>query len=455
MNQTTLQSSPSYLVSNGNLIDGTGSKAQNNSSVLIDRGVIYLFCALAEQRAKEVDQLVTVDAAGGTIMPGLIDCHCHISFDEPRSNDELFFHRREGLATLVAAANARKVLRAGVTSFFDANCIFDVGLDLRDGIEGGVVEGRRMATGGNVLITSVAGTAGRLLPESGKLGYAVMVETIDDIVREVRRQAKKGVDWIKVHVSGLPTRRTMLGAESGEVQAWRFEELKAVCDVAHSLGLPVVGHCRDAQSTYDATAAGFDMLLHATYMDERALEIVSDKKIPIVPTLTFQANLADFGDRVGASPHLQKIFRDEIQESSIMLRKAFEAGVPILSGSESGFSIVPYGQWHYRELELFVENLGMTPLQAIRSATQEGGRVFGLDGKLGAIKESFIADVLVVNGDPSADLKVLAKHGNIKHIFKNGLKVDQSQPLAESWQLPGWRVVEFSSQVLTNEIAEQ
>ena len=91
-------------------------------------------------------------ASGCRVLPGMIDSHCHISFDHPNSNDELFFHRRYGLAALVAGVNAQKVLRAGFTSFFDADCVFDVGVDLRDAIEGGVIEGPRMTTGGNVLI---------------------------------------------------------------------------------------------------------------------------------------------------------------------------------------------------------------------------------------------------------------------------------------------------------------
>ena len=85
-----------------------------------------------------------------TVMPGLIDAHCHISFDEPSSNDELFFHRREGLAAIIAAANVRKLLAAGVTGFFDADSLWEIGVDLRDAIEAGIVPGPRMATGGSL-----------------------------------------------------------------------------------------------------------------------------------------------------------------------------------------------------------------------------------------------------------------------------------------------------------------
>ena len=144
------------LLANATVIDGTGAAPEL---------VVFLlegqrFTGVGEEaraRAAAGAPVRELDLGGCTLMPGLIDSHCHISFDEPSSNDELFFHRRYGLATLVASVNAQKVLRAGFTSFFDADCIFDVGVDLRDAIEGGVVPGPRMTTGGNVLIIRISG----------------------------------------------------------------------------------------------------------------------------------------------------------------------------------------------------------------------------------------------------------------------------------------------------------
>ena len=210
---------------------------------------------------------------------------------------------------MVASVNAQKVLRAGFTSLFDADCIFDVGVDLRDAIEAGVVQGPRMTTGGNVLINCVGGTASRLLPDRGRRGYGMIVHTRDEIVTEIHRQIKTGVDWIKVHVSGMPIRPH---GHEGEIQTWTLDELKLVCDTAHQLGVPVVGHCRNASSVRDAALAGFDMILHATNMDEHAVRAVIDHRVPLVPTFTFQANLADYGSAIGADPRLQEIFREEI-----------------------------------------------------------------------------------------------------------------------------------------------
>lgn len=441
-------SNSGYLLTNGSVIDGTGAEP-TPADVLIIGDRIEAVGGDVAGRIGTDGEVTVIDVSGCTVMPGMIDSHCHISFDQPSSNDELFFHRRPGLATLVAAVNARKVLRAGFTSFFDADCIFDVGVDLRDAIEAGVVEGPRMATGGNVLINCVGGTASRLLPDAGSRGYARIVHTPDEIITEIHKQIKQGVDWIKVHVSGLPVRA---GRHAGEIQTWSLDELKLVCDTAHNLGVPVVGHCRNASSTRDAALAGFDMILHATYMDEEALAAVVDRQVPLVPTFTFQANLADFGAAIGSDERLREVFRLEITESVDTIRRAYDAGVPLLTGSESGFSLTPYGDWHYRELEVFVDYLGLTPLQALHCATGQGARAMRLEGELGCLKAGFLADVVVFDGDPLADITQLGDRGRFRHIFRGGCEVDFNCAIPESWDIPGWRVSEFSEQVLTREL---
>lgn len=433
-----------FLITNANIIDGMGNNPRKYS-VLIEGEMIRALGEKADSLASQMVNVKSIDAEHCTLMPGLIDAHCHISFDQPTSNDELFFHRREGLAAIVASVNAQKVLRAGVTSIFDADCIYDVSIDLRDAIEGGVVEGPRMSVGGNALITSVGGAAGRLLPNEGRLGYAVITQTPGEIISEVRRQIKLGVDWIKVHISGLPVR----GKAEGELQAWSLEELRLVCDTAHNLGVPVVGHCRNASSTRDAARAGVDMILHATFMDEEALEAVVEANVPLAPTLTFQANIADFGEKVGVDPGLQRIFRDEIIGSTKMLKRAYDEGVPILTGSESGFCLTPYGDWHYRELELFVEHMGLSPLQAIQCATENGARALGMEGQLGCIKEGYLADLILIAGDPLEDIRILGHKDKIVDVFKSGKRIDTERPLPDGWSLPGWKVGAFSQKELS------
>lgn len=431
------------LIENGRLFTAVDDSCREDA-VALD-GTIVATGAEALAWAAGRNDIRRVDAGGCTVMPGLIDAHCHISFDEPQSNDELFFHRREGLAAIVAAHNVRKILRSGVTSLFDADTIFEVSLDVRDAIEGGLVEGPRMTCGGNALFTSVGGTAGLLIPDEGAIGYLRVTRTRDEIVTEIRRQAKRGVDWIKIHVTGLIPRQKA----AGEIQVWTLDELKLAADTAHDLGLPIVGHCRNASSTRDAARAGFDMILHATFMDEEALEAVVERKTPVVPTLTFQAVLADHGARVGASMFLQDLFAREIADSSKQLRRAYDAGVPLLCGTESGFSITPYGEWHWRELQVFVDNIGLSPAEAIICATRESARALGMHGRLGTIAPGMPADVIVVDGDPTKDVTILGRPGAVKHVFKNGVAVDLDTPLPERRALPGWKVSTYSTAAAT------
>jgi imidazolonepropionase-like amidohydrolase len=422
------------------IIDGTGA-APFSASVCIRNDLIT---HIGNYTATDADE--RVDASGLTLMPGLIDAHCHITFDEPSSNDELFFHRREALAAIIAAQNVQKLLAAGVTAFVDPDCIFDIGVDLRDAIEANVITGPRMLTGGNALLTSVGGTAGRLIPDSGRRGYAKIVSSPDEIKAEVRRQIKMGVDWIKVHVTGLLPRQK----HKGEVQAWSLDELKLVCDTAHELGVPVMGHCRNTNSIRDSVLAGMDMLLHATFMDEPTLELVVERKVPIAPTFTFQANLADHGDKVGADEGLREIFRKEIEQSAELIKKAYDNGVPVLCGTESGFSLTPYGDWHYRELEVFVRDLGFTPLEAIAAATSACGDHAGFDGTTGTIAEGKLADLILVDGDPSKDVTILGDKDAIRSVYVGGRKMSIA-PLPERKPISGWRTSQYSSSILTRD----
>jgi imidazolonepropionase-like amidohydrolase len=439
-------SSLSLLIENGNIIDGLGNPPFRGSVVIEGDRIRAVIKAGDPKIAGEFGQ--RIDASGMTIMPGLIDSHCHISFDEPSSNDELFFHRREGLAAIIAARNIQKVYRAGVTGILDADSLYDIGIDLRDAIEAGIIQGPRMSTGGNALLTSAGGTAGRLLPDEGRRGYGQVVNSRDEIVAEVRRQVKRGVDWIKVHVTGMSPRQKC----EGELQVWSYAELKLVTDTAHEIGTPVVGHCRGATSIRDAARAGFDMILHATFMDDEALEAVVEANVPIVPTFTFQANLADHGQMIGASVRLQEIFKREIADSAVMLRKAYDAGVPLLCGSESGFSLTPYGQWHYRELEVFVKDLGLTSLEAIKAATSANAVALQLDGQTGAIEEGRLADIIVVDGDPAANVAVLGEISRIKHVLVGGKSMPLDPIKPDRKDPPDWRVSHYGNRILNYDL---
>ena len=418
--------SGSLLISGGNLIDGTGAEPVRDHALLVRDGRIAAVGrpALDDAQANGVD--ARIDAAGKTVMPGLIDAHTHLSFGEPTGNDELFFHRNEAYSSMLSAYNARKVLRAGVTSVLDADCLWNIGTELRDAVEAGIVEGPRISSGGQALMTCLGGTAGRLVRDEGTTGYATVVDNTDAMVKEIRRQIKYGVNWIKVMASGLiPSMR------GPEVMVWSLHELQTVCDTAHALNTKVVGHCRNAASTRDGARAGMDLIYHSSYMDDEALEAVIENGTALCPTFTLLGNLADYGEKIGSAPELLETFRAEIEVTAAQLNKAHKAGVKILAGSETGFAVTPVGEWHARELEMLVDYIGMTPLEAITAATSNGAFAMRMEGEVGTLEVGSHADVLVIDGDPLADIRILQDKTRISEVIKGGERIDLITPIPE------------------------
>jgi len=433
-------------IANGTLIDGSGA-APRRSDVVIDGDNIVAIGQPGAVASKVPAGATTIEASGCVVMPGLIDAHCHITFDDVQSNDELFFHRPPTTAALLTVFNLPKLLLAGVTSIMDPDTIMGIGPQVRDVVNAGAFAGPRICTGVQALLTSVGGTAGRLIPDDGAVGYAAIVNTIDEMVTTTRRQIKYGADWIKIHATGsIPTRQ-------GEVQVWRLDELKAVCDTAHELGVPVLAHCRNASSTRDAALAGVDLILHASFIDDDGLQAVIDNGAAICPTFTFLANLADYGDRVGAGAGMKEIFQGEIKATAAMLRDAYDAGVPILCGSESGFALTPYGHWHAREMEVLVNELGLSPIEAITCATKNNALAMKMQGQLGVIADGYRADAIVVDGDPAVDVTVLQDRRRLRAVISRGKPFDLTMPWPERATLAGEKVANWAGQILTYDAA--
>ena len=430
-----------YVLVGGTVIDGTGA-APRAASVQLSGERIVAVGDAADAALASGEPIEQIDVAGLTVMPGLIDAHVHITLGEPSSNDELFYRREPATSALLAAYNARKVLQAGVTSFLDVDGLFDIGPALRDSIDAGIVEGPTMKAGTYALMTAVGGTAGRFIPNHGTAAYTEVVRDRDEMVRVVRRQVKDGSDVIKIHVTGsIPTR-------SGEIQVWTREELKVVCDTAHDLGVRVGAHCRGDDATLDSILAGCDLIWHASNMGEASLEAMIEHGVAVAPVFTFLANLADHGAKVGASPTALGMFRDEMEQAGSMLRRAYDAGVPLMCGSESGFSITPYGDWHAREMEVFVEHMGLTSLEAITCGTSTSAIALGQHGEVGTIEPGRRADVLVLEGDPSVDISILGDKSRFRRLFCRGRQVELT-PVPQRALLHGETTMQWSTELLT------
>ena len=420
----------------GKVIDGTGGPAIDNGTVIVVGDSIDWVgeTAAVPERYEGVD-LEHVPSEGRTIMPGLVDGHVHTSFGEAQSEEELALYTPVEYRSMLAAWNVRKVLRAGVTSISDPASTFSIASCLRDAIEAGIVEGPRMAAAGRQ-ITSHQGLEDAFPSwvEFPKGQAGVLVKSRDDIVEEIRLQVKDGVDIIKV--SGSNDSAITAGPVEG--MAFSDEEIALIASETHRLDRKCTVHARTAQSVRATAAAGFDWLQHASYMDSEGLDLVLEKQIPIVPALTLLVNLL-VASEGGAGASSLDVFKREVDAAVENLSNAYRQGASLVLGSETGWSLVPYGEWHARELEIFVTHLGLSPLQAIHAGTGAAAvTVPKYADRIGTLEPGKFADILVIDGDPLIDIRLLQSKSKLVMVMKGGVPVDITTPIPErreySWE---------------------
>lgn len=364
-----------------------------------------------------------IDATGMTVMPGLVDGHMHISFGEAASEEELSLYTPAEYRAIRAAVDAEKALLAGVTSSCDPGGPYQVALAVRDAIQANLIQGPRMACAGKQ-ITTQQGIGDGFPSWIGvpKSSFGALVRNREELIQEIRNEVKDGVDLIKIAGSG---------SSSDEFASFRLEELELAVDEAHRLDRPVTIHARSRQSVEFAAIAGVDWIMHASYMDEPTLEMVLDKNIPILPAMTLLVNSLE-ANREDLSPAVRDRIKRELDAATQILSKAHELGATLIAGSESGFAMTPYGEWHAREMELFVEMLGMTHFEALLAMTHSSSITLPKHREsIGTLTPGKYADVLMVKGSPDQDVRVLQDPEKIQLIIKEGRIVEPWRPQDE------------------------
>ena len=419
---------PDAFVLLGKVIDGTGAPPIESGAVAVMGEQIDWAGPADELPARwQAEGTEIIDCSGRCILPGLVDAHTHLSFGEAQSEEELGIYTSVEYRSMLATYHAAKVLRAGVTSASEAASTYSISVALRDAIEAGIVEGPRLSAAGRQITThqGLEDPFPSWVPfQPGVPG--TLVRNRDEILEAVRLQVKDGIDLVKVSGSA----DAALSNEPLSGAAFRAEEFDLLADEVHRLERHCAVHARTAESVKLAARAGFDWIFHASYMDDEGLDLVGERDIPLVPTLTLLFNMVDAAQgTVGVSA--VDVFKQEIDAACEILTRAHRDGVEIIAGSESGLSLVPFGQWHAREMEIFVTHLGMTPLEAIRAGTLAASKTLpSWRGRIGSIEQGKRADLLVVSADPTVDITVLQQPSKIDMVFKDGRVVDR-QPVTE------------------------
>jgi imidazolonepropionase-like amidohydrolase len=394
------------------LLDGTSNTVRTNVSIIIDKDRIR---EVRDGRAT-VEGAEVIDLGDATVLPGLIDCHTHITMQLSRDSNSPMANlaRRPSATALGATVYARTTLLAGFTTVRDVGAGSFVDVSLRDAINAGTISGPRMfvatqalgITGGHV---DTGGIREDLLPEPGyRQG---IVNSPEDGVRAVRYNAKYGADLIKIAATG----GVLSLSDAGLEQHLTFEEMKAIIDAAHMLGMKVAAHAHGAAGIKAALRAGIDSIEHGSFLDDEAIALFKEHGAYLVPTIIAGKTVENAAKVPGFFP--PRIAEKALKAGPLIQNafgRAYRAGVKIAFGTDAG--VYPHGQ-NAREFEYMVE-AGMPAVEAILAATRNAADLLGQSANIGSLQAGRFADLIAVPGDPTQDIKRLA---NVSFVMKSGV----------------------------------
>jgi len=407
------------VVRAGSVIDGTGSEPIRDGTVMIADGSIGWVGATHSAPAPPPGAEV-IDFPNATLMPGLIDAHTHIMYDRYASSFEIDAKDSIERATINAIANAKKLLLAGFTTIRDVGCRGAIAVSVRNGVNDGSVMGPRIKAAGRI-ITSTGGLADFLSPWlTNRYSMGLVADGVDQVRKAVRTQVKEGVDVIKLEASGHAISRA--GGMSMATMSER--EIRAAVEEAHKYGKQVAVHAQSRAGILNALRAGVDTLEHGSDLDEACIELLLEKDITLVPTISNVYSYTEAGAALGVS---QSIIAEVAKSEASWVRSlslAHEAGVRIAAGSDVG-NRYPNGQ-NAVELEMLVRN-ALSPMEAIVAATQTAAHAVGVVDLTGTLAPGKAGDLIVVAGDPLTDIRVLQDNSKVLFVAKEGAVYKRTQ----------------------------
>ena len=398
---------PTYLTAS-RMIDPASGRVIADPAIIVDEGKVVAVGTKATLAAP--DGAETVDLGAKTILPGLIDMHTHLIGDPTLGGYSGYGETREA-AAIYGVANAEKTLTAGFTTVRNVGAQDFSDVALRDAINAGVVPGPRMyVSGPPVSIIGGHCSDHNLLPNDFHMRGEGVGTGPWEMRANVRNNIKYGADLIKTcSTGGVFSKGTIPGAEQNTI-----EEMAAIVAEAHQRGLKVASHAHGNAGIKNAIKAGVDTIEHASYLDKEAINMAKAKGVYLAMDIYNTEYTQAEGRKNGELEEFLKKDADiaEIQRESF--RAAIKAGAKVVYGTDSG--VYPHGD--NGKQFVWMVKYGMTPMQALKSATSLAAEALGKEKSLGQIKMGYAADIVALDGDPLADMAVME---DIGFVMKEGV----------------------------------
>jgi len=393
------------LIRAGHVIDVHTGNESSDQTIIVTGDSISAIAPTSSTPKQNGDK--EIDLRGMTVLPGLIDVHTHLTMD---TNFDPYHELSTSVAksALIGARNARVTLEAGFTTVRNVGAAGYADVDLRDAINEGLIEGPHMQVSGPPLGITGGHCDDNLLPFEFHQTADGVADGAEAVQHKVRETIKYGADLIKVCATG----GVLSKGDDPQASQYTLEELKAIVADAHRLGRKVAAHAHGAQGILWATEAGIDSIEHGSYMNDEDIAAMRQHGNYFVPT----AYLIDWMQQYGNLPAFYKQkMKDVSAVEKANAKRAIAAGVKVAMGTDA--AVYPHGL-NAHELDVYVNQFGMTPLAALQTATLNAADLMSWTNHIGSLEAGKWADIIAVNGDPLKDIRLLQ---HVKFVMKSGV----------------------------------